>query len=198
MDSSQYIKHVAGIAALMDWMEINRKKGYEFVHDTDGVIFSVQTSSRFLVGTPPNKKFSKHPFFAVQRPESYFLGLLHFTRALIREDEAALYLFCPIIRGDQFEYPDIPPFYIQINFNHLDKVKALSQAQHLDCCRFWFDNQQIQVALKDHLWSIPLVKMAQNEPIISDSEKRGAIDFKELMKQKISATNVAVNPGFQK
>ena len=196
MESVKYLKHAAGIAALIEWMKQNRRLGYEFSHSAHSVACCANVARRFLIGTPVNKKFGKNPFFAIQRPEASFLSLLAVSKVAFVQDKPALHIVCPMVRGDDKEYPDLPAFFIEFAFNSIDKAEVFQKAKNIHCCPFWFDDGKTSIALKDKIWTAPVAWLAPSEPILTDKELRSAVDFKELMRRKIDSTNVAVNPGF--
>lgn len=198
MNGKEYLEHLAGIASLMEWMLTNEKAGYTFRPEGDQLVFNEQVTRRFIIGVPRSKRWGKFPFLGAQRREAVFLRLLKIGRVAIRDADTKLHLIIPSIRGDGANYPDLPAFVISLTFDHSDKATILKQTKELECRGFWIDdNGSVEIGNKAKLWSLPLLNLPKNAPLLDDQDHSDGPSFKDLMMMKIDATNVAVDPGFK-
>lgn len=197
MNGKDYLEHLAGIASLMEWMLANEKAGYTFRPQGDELCLNEQVTRRFIIGVPRSKRWGKHPFLGAQRREAVFLRLIKISRVAVREDDSKLHLIVPSMRGDGQNYPDLPAFVISLAFDHIEKAKILTQTRQLECRGFWIDEGgEVEIGSKAMIWSLPLISMPKDAPLLSPEDHSEGPSFKDLIRMKLESTNVPIDPGF--
>lgn len=192
-----YLEHLAGMAALIEWLADGKKRGIDFSVSDEMIHMPERATNRFCLGIPKSKRWGKHPFFAVQKREALFFKLLKFNRAVIQRNKKNLILITSAIKGDGVNYPDIPPFAISMAFDSHEKAALIGNAGNIQCKGCWFNEAgTLEIATKAIFWTIPVMVADPSAPLISAADKSDGPSLAELVRMKIESTSVAGNPGF--
>jgi hypothetical protein len=198
---SDYLEHLSGLAAFMDWVRQNEKQGLRFEFEGSLVRCDARVSRRLAIGLPRSRVFGRHPFLAVQAPEALFLRLLRFGRATVSADARSLRLLAPALPGDGNRLPDLPALALELSIDSPQKGAELARANRLAARSLWFEEQadgslEPQVGNRDVFWAIPLARQLAAEPMWREGEDAVAFSLQQWIEQRIEATNVYANPGY--
>ena len=191
---SDYLEHLAGMAAFMDWIRQNEKQGLRFSFDGPLVECDPRISRRLAIGIPRARAFGRFPFLAAQAPEALFLRLLRFSRASISPNGRLLRLIAPAMPGDGQQNPDLPALALSLSIDSGEKGAQLARASRLAARSLWFEdapNGELipEIGSKDVFWSVPLSRQAESEPLLLPAEEAVAFSLQQWLDNKIESTN---------
>jgi|SRR5476651_368866 len=191
---SDYLEHLAGLAALMDWIRQNEKQSLRFEFEGPLVRCDARVSRRLAIGIPRTRAFGKYPFLAAQAPEALFLRLLRFSRASVSPDGRWLHLIAPAMRGDGQQNPDLPAVALGLSIDSPEKGAQLARASRIAARSLWFETNESgelipEVGGKDVFWSLPLARQFESAPLLEAGEEEVAFSLQQWLDQKIESTN---------
>ena len=193
-----YLEHLSGMAALVEWLAEGKRAGIDFDVTPTAVSIPNRASNRFCLGVPRSRRWGRHPFIAVQRREALFFKLLKIARAVIVRGDNKIHFITKAVRGDQENYPDIPPFVISVSMDSHDKTAMLSSAKSIQCRGFWFNDMgEIEISIKAVFWSVPISVVEKGAPLLTAADMSEGPSLSELVRMKIESTNVGSNPGYR-
>lgn len=189
MDGKAYISHLAGIASLMEWIYANQRAGYAIEQTESGIWVDELLARRFIFGAPGKRRFGKNLFIGAQRREAIFLKLLRIARVVVRSEERAVHLICPLVPGDGGEHPDIPHFSISFRLEAVEFPEMISDQRRLDCRGFWIDeNGEIVVGKKAILWTLPVSAKLKSDPVFEESDLAQDTSFAAISRIRVGAS----------
>lgn len=182
-NSDKYLLHCSGLYTMLAWMNEQQNNGLA-CKIANQMIYSHPLAARlFSLGISKNKKIGNVPFFAIQPNENKWFSLIDWKHICIRERDLHLYFISNLVKGNNIDYPDIPPFVFAISFDTLDKIKLLEKIKQLDGREYRMDEEgQIKINFHSKIFSLPVITKYYDEVILEPIE--GYVNYTELMRQK--------------
>lgn len=181
-NADQYLKHAAGIYALLAWIEEQTTIGTPCKIDKQTIYLHPLTSRLFALGISKKKNTSKIPFLAIQPAEVYWMRLIQWEHAYIREKDMHLYLTSQLIKGDNMDYPDIPPFAIALSFDTIDKVNLLKDIELLEGREYHQEDGQVLINFHNIVFNLNVKQLERDVPYLESNQK--IINYNDLMADK--------------
>lgn len=181
--SDKYLLHCSGLYAMVAWINEQKNQGLT-CKISNQIIYSHTLAGRlFSLGISKNKDFSKEPFLAIQPNENKWFSLIQWEKICIKERDLHLYFISDMVKGNQTDYPDIPPFIFAISFDSIEKINILKKINKLDGREYRMDEEgQIKINFHSKIFSLPIDKKEYDEPIMEFSNNY--LSYNDLMRQK--------------
>lgn len=183
--SDKYILHCSGLYAMLAWINEQKNQGLACKVNNQ-IIYSHPLAGRlFSLGISKNKNFSKDPFLAIQPNENKWFSLVQWEKICVRERDLHLYFVAGLVKGNETDYPDIPPFIFAVSFDSIEKIKILNKLEKIDGREYRMDEDgSIKINFHSKIFSLPVEKKQYEEPIIDFSGNYTS--YADLMRQKES------------
>jgi hypothetical protein len=181
-NADQYLTHSAGIYALLAWNEEQQQSGTPTKISKQTVYVHPLTSRFFALGISKKKNTSKIPFLAIQPNEAYWMRLIQWDKAYIRDRDMHLYLVSKVIKGDNENYPDIPAFAIALSFDTIDKINLLKRVNNIEGREYREDNGQIMINFHGNIFNMPVTSLPKDAPYLDDGIK--ITNYNDIMLEK--------------
>lgn len=183
-NADQYLMHAAGIYSLLAWCNEQEKLGTPTKINNQTIYVHTLTSRYFALGISKRKNFSKIPFIAVQPAEAYWMRMIQWDTAYVREKDLNLYLTTQLIHGDNNDYPDIPPFALALSFDTTDKVNLLTNMTDLEGREYSQNEGSVQINFHSKLFGIPVNSLKENEHYLDSNLE--IMDYNDLLTRRES------------
>lgn len=140
----EQVRHLAGLAALMDWRQRWSSVRGAVVQKGDQLTLGMDPSARFAVALPRARHVGKFPVILIQPDEAEWMGLISWSRIHVSADGAQLSWVSRrhIGIGD---LPDLPAFAITIELGEDARTLPFSKFSHLDVRRYWNNGKEWQI-----------------------------------------------------
>lgn len=181
-NADQYLTHSAGIYALLAWNDEQKDAGTATKISNQTVYIHPLASRYFALGIAKKKNMSKVPFLAIQPAEAYWMKLVQWDKAYIRERDMHLYLVSKVIKGDNIDYPDIPSFAVAISFDTIDKINLLKQVEIIEGREYRQENGEVRINFLTTVFDIQVEKLEKDEPYLLTSAN--LINYTDIMSGK--------------
>lgn len=168
-NADQYLQHAAGVYALLAWNEEQQTIGTNTKILNQTLFIHPLTSRFFSLGISKKKGTDKKPFLAIQPAESYWMSLINWDYACIRERDLNFYLVSQVIKGDNNDYPDIPAFAIALSFDTVEKINLLKQVEILDGREYRQESGQIMINFHNKVFNVPVKKLNQKDSYLENT-----------------------------
>lgn len=182
--------------SLLGWLTRWDRFPDAYVQSGAAVVLGEFPSRRFALGVPKKRSFGRFPFLALQSDEADWMGSIVWDRAVVQEGSRRLTLVAQRCTGDGQNVPDLPGFSVSLTFDLTDKVEILTLSPRLEARGLWFEDGESRVANGLPLWSLPLRSIPANQPVMSEDEVAAERSFRDLVREQLSRTSRAFNPGF--
>ena len=181
--SDKYLLHCSGLYTMLAWMNEQQANGLS-CKVAGQIVYSHPISGRlFSLGISRNKNVSKEPFLAIQPNENQWFSLMQWEKICIRERDLHLYFITELVKGNNVDYPDIPPFVFAISFDSIEKIKILQKINKLDGREYRQDEDgDIKINFHSKIFSLPIENKSYDEPVISDNNNY--VNYSDLMRQQ--------------
>lgn len=160
---NEYLTHSAGVLSMFGWIKSQTDVGTPPKIVSQILYMHPFTSKFFSIGIAKNKKKYPHPFLAIQPEEAFWFRLLQWDKVYIREKDLHFYLITKHIKGDEENYPDIPPFIIGISIDSLEKINLFDSVDFIEGREYRNDDNIIAINFNKTLFGLPIVKIKHNE-----------------------------------
>lgn len=187
------IRHIAGLASFMDWM--NRYRGMIGAIERDGqvILLGERPSERFGVALPRHKVFGRAPALLCQKDEAEWLSQIKWARAQRVPEGLALVAQRQLGVGD---LPSLPSFAVVIQLQGQAADVPFEKAGRVDLRKFWCDDdRQWQVEGGNPFQALPVVP--SSSPLFGPDDLKQGATFRELVKQRALRGAVGVDPGYK-
>ncbi len=169
-----YLKHVAGLTNLIEWLYTHQQQGYQYQLNEHSVSLSSLFANKFILGVPKNKKWGSCAFIAAAHPEALFLQLLQIQKIAVVPTDGTIHFISPSIAAiEALQMPAIPAFVISLQLDNAQKTEILSYAlgEALELRGFWFDeSQSMRITSKASLWKKPLSTYSSQKELFASIE----------------------------
>lgn len=177
-----YLKHAAGVYALLAWNEEQQKIGTPTKITKQTLYIHPLTSRFFSLGVSKKKSVSKAPFLAIQPSEAYWMNLIQWDYCCVREKDLHFYIISKVIKGDNEDYPDIPAFAIALCFDTIEKIQLLQQVENLGGREYRQENGEIMINFHKKIFTLPVKKLQYNEAYLENMVE--IINYNDLLRRK--------------
>jgi len=142
--AKEQVRHLVGMAALMDWCARWRDVEGAVVQDKDVLTLGSEPSARFALALPASRRAVPVPTLLIQPDETEWLGLISWSRVHI--GEAGLSLVAKRFVGVG-NLPDLASFAVTIQLAGEARQLPFHNPRvgHLEVRRFWLDEGQWQI-----------------------------------------------------
>ena len=189
--AKKYLIHCAGIYTMLAWIEEQNQLGTGSSVSKQIIYVPPLASRYFSLGISRHKK-AKLPFLAIQPNESSWMKMITWDKIYIRRNDRHLYLVSSSVKGDEVEFPDIPPFVLAITFDTWEKLQLLSGITHLDGREYYQDdNGQIQINYHARIFNLGIKFIEEHDNIIAEEKLKTYRDIlldKEKELQSVYST----------
>lgn len=191
-----YIKHLTGFSALLDWQARWSRLPDGVRVSPGGLELGSWASRRFLLAAPRRARYGKGLVLGVQGPEALWMSRIRFRRAAMAPhmDPARLYLVSDRVAGDGDALSDIPAFTIGFPVENPEMAALLASFGRLEARAVWVEEGKLQVASGPALFSIPLALHPEGAPVLTDKECHLGRTMDEVISQRLEATNRLEQP----
>lgn len=183
--SDKYLLHCSGLYAMLAWLNEQQKMGMP-CKVSNQIIYSHPLAGRlFSLGISKNKNFSKEPFLAIQPNENKWFSLIQWEKICIRQRDLHLYFIASLVKGNEVDYPDIPPFIFSVSFDSMDKINILKKIERIEGREYRMDEDgDIKINFHNKIFSLPVEQKEYDQPIVDFSANY--VSYNDLMRQKES------------
>lgn len=176
---ARQIRHVAGLAAFMDWMDRWRQTPGALDRRGQVIYLGERPSERFAIALPRHRVFGRAPSLLFQPEEAEWGTQIRWSRVQQVEEGLALVAQRQLGAGD---LPTLPAFAIVIQLRGQAAEVPFEKAARLDLRKLWCNEGQWQVEGGNPFQALP-VHPAQQQ-LLSPEDLREGVTFKELVRQR--------------
>lgn len=181
--SDKYLLHCSGLYSMLAWVDEQNNEGLECKINKQTIYSHTLAGRFFSLGISSNRNFSKEPFVAIQPNENKWFSLIQWEKICIREKDLNLYFVTQLVKGNETDYPDIPPFIFAVSFDSFEKIDILNNLNKIDGREYRIDDEGIiKINFHSKIFCLPIEKKEYDEPIITFNDSY--ISYADLMRQK--------------
>ena len=114
-----------------------------------------------------------------------WFSLVQWEKICIRERDLHLYFISSLVKGNETDYADIPPFIFAISFDSSEKMEILKKIKKIDGREYRMDEEgNVKINFHSKIFSLLIEQKKYEEPIIDFSANYTS--YSDLMRQKES------------
>lgn len=189
---SRQIRHVAGLASLMDWMERWRHDIGAIDRQGQVIYLGERPSERFAIALPRKRVFGRAPSLLFQPEEAEWGTQIRWARIQQVEQGLALVAQRQVGVG---ELPTLPCFALVIQLRGQAAEVPFEKAGRLDLRKLWCNEGQWQVEGGNPFQALTV--SPASEPLLSLDDLREGVTFKELVRQRSLRGAQAAQPAYR-
>jgi hypothetical protein len=187
------LRHLVGLAALIDWMERWRDVRHA-VNNIGGqtLVLGLEPSQRFALGLPRRKGYGKAAALLLQNDEAEWMGLMQWSMAHVRPEGLVLVAKRQLGVG---ELPSLPAFALVIQLEGDARQAPLVELGRLDLRRLWQEDGQWRIEEGRPLQAIRVAP--SGAPLFAPQDLEQGPTFQELVRQRTRQRAVSQDPGYR-
>lgn len=176
---ARQIRHVAGLAALMDWMDRWRHAIGAIERQGQVIYLGERPSERFAIALPRRRVFGRAPSLLFQPEEAEWGTQIRWARVQQVKQGLALVAQRQVGAGD---LPTLPAFAIVIQLRGQAAEVPFEQVGRVDLRKLWCNEGQWQVEGGNPFQALGVTP--SNDQLLSPDDLREGVTFKELVRQR--------------
>lgn len=143
----EQVRHLVGLAALMDWRLRWKSVRKAVVQEGDTLTLGLEPSARFALALPRRSVVGRVPVLLVQPDEAEWIGLINWNRIHVEMSGSEGYLSLVARRqlGVGENLPDLPAFAVRIQLQGVATGLPFHEFPHIDIRRYWHSEGEWQI-----------------------------------------------------